>query len=251
MFGCFDVPEVVVAALKPRDDPFVLMRYGHDVLRCAIKELDDALKLENGTDSNTIFHEAWKEFIRFQHIYHAIEEGTNGKAEGFFKMLDRLGDNAATKGGLPDDQTALDGIEHSVGRAQWWRNYRGIRKTFPRFREVNEARYLKVEGIVQPALKKVVAEGTTDMRELAIQSILPTIPRSDLKFFISFGIEMLEKYYPDEPRARKFAHALQVTATSADDWVAKKVILETAFTPKVYLHQRILIGCSAFSFRAH
>ncbi|KAJ1634291.1 hypothetical protein T492DRAFT_865300 [Pavlovales sp. CCMP2436] len=96
MFGCFDVPEVVVAALKPRDDPFVLMRYGHDVLRCAIKELDDALKLENGgspddgTDSNTIFHEAWKEFIRFQHIYHAIEEGTNGKAEGFFKMLDPL-----------------------------------------------------------------------------------------------------------------------------------------------------------------
>ncbi len=80
-----------------------------------------------------------------------------------------------------------------------------------------------------------LAECGLPMRKHMAEDILPAASRSGhMEFFVEYAMRMLEKYPGDTPRARVFAHALQVCASSDEEWKSWHVVIHRALSPEKY-----------------
>lgn len=227
-------PQVPIA----RPEVFALMRNGHEVLRGAMKDLSDALVLPNKEKADSkkavaLFAQQWADFMRWQTIHMRMEEGETGKAEGVFKMLDRLCGNASKNAGLDESHHAVEGLERAVARALWWQSFDGVRDAFSHFYTVNSEHLGHEEAVMMPMIKKLSDEGV-NMRELMRKSVLPLISPADLAFYVSFAMRVLEKNPGGMPRARVFAQALQACADSVAEWEPQRKAIEGSVSPALY-----------------
>lgn len=218
----------------PRPEVFALMRNGHEVLRGALKECDEALALPDRRAGTKAFAARYKELKRWQDIHMAMEEGTpDKKVEGVFAMLDRLADNAAAASGLHSAHATLSRLERTLERALFWRRHAHLQSTWAAFRTENEAHYVLEERTMMPEIAKLNQAGT-NMRELMVASVLGAVQPAEMPFFVSFATRMLDKYSEGKPRLRVFLHALQAVCDSEAQWIAYRAHVEAGLSDAAY-----------------
>lgn len=226
--------EEAPSAEKPRPQVFALMRNSHEVIRGAMRDLDDAIALEDDGAALAAFGPRWEEFLRFQGLHAAMEDGVRGRAKGMFAFLDEQFADVAKEKGLRLQHRALHEKEAAVGRALKRRSAKTLRDAWPAYREANEAHLAKEEEVMMPKVAELVKAGHN--MPLAIRSHMLPAAGGDahLSFFIEFAMRTLEKHHGGMPRARVFAHALAAAAGSEAEWARWRGHVQAGLSADAY-----------------
>ena len=204
----------------PKPMPMAIMRNAHEVIRGAMSDIQALLDKDDFDGAQTL----WHKFHRFSDLHMKMEEGSKKKdaASGLFALVDKHADNVAMDSELRDHHSNLYELEEDVVDIfQGAPDIAYAKKIYPIFRKENESHLTEEEGILMPAIQKMMKRGI-NIRKYIISDILPVLLEQDddLEFFIKFANEILEKHdvVEGKPRVRVFDHALWSLASSDEQW---------------------------------
>lgn len=218
---------------KPRPQVFALMRNGHEVIRGAMRELDDALALTDDGAALDAFGPRWADFFKWQELHKAMEDGRSSVAKGMFAFLDEQFDSIAKDNKLDEKHRELHEAETAVADALQKRAATELRAAWSAFRDANEAHLKAEEGVMMPKVAELTKAGH-NMPGTMRTHLLPAVSAEDMPFFISFAMKTLEKHHGDMPRARVFAHALAAAAGSAEQWQEWRTHVQKGLSPDAF-----------------
>mmetsp|Transcript_15261 Transcript_15261/g.16936 ORF Transcript_15261/g.16936 Transcript_15261/m.16936 type:complete len:220 (+) Transcript_15261:188-847(+) len=204
---------------------FALMRNGHEVIRGAMRDLNEFIENEDMQASK----ELWEKLMKWSAMHMKMEEG-NGSEEspvGFFHLLDKNFDKIVTKAGLSDSHHILEDMEEITTKAFADGDIAAVKSAYKSYEETNLEHLEKEEKIMMPkvmAMKKMGLPLKKYMQEELLATIIET---PDFEFFVKFANEMLERHPEGMPRVRVFDHALWAVSTPEQWGVYDKWIKET------------------------
>jgi len=190
-----------MATDKPTPQIFALMRNGHDVIRGAQLDIQEATVDRNDLEGA---NKRWVEFFRWNSLHLFMEEGNGSKdVAGFFKLFDKHCEQVTTTEGLFDAHVDLHEKEEAVEQAFKLGEMPALQTAFAEFESVNLAHLKKEEDIMMPMVMKLMKSGHP-MKKYMKEDILAVVPAQDMEFFVKFANQMLKKQHGGMPRVRVF-----------------------------------------------
>lgn len=206
---------------------FAIMRNGHEVLRGAMQDCDAAIASGDLASFKTRF----ADFVRWQVIHAAMEDGLEGHGKGMFAVLNEHWPGIADE--LIKKHPEVDAKEHVVEEALKSGDLAAVKAAWEAFRTLNEEHLSVEEGIMMPKVAAMREKGVPLKKVMQEELLSCAIGKNDMEFFVGFAMRMSEKYPGDMPRARVWAHALSAAATDAQ-WKEWHPIVKKNLSPELY-----------------
>ena len=218
----------------PKPMPMAVMKNGHEVIRGAMLDIQNMLDKDDFESARTL----WHQFHRFSDLHMRMEEGYKpANAKGLFRLVDDHSDGAAKKGGLRHAHSTLYELEDDVVDIfEKAPDIQRAKEIYPIFRQENEEHLKEEEDILMPAIQRMMKKGV-NIKKYIKTDILPVLltKEEDIKFFLMFGNEVLERHdnVEGKPRVRVFSHAFWAVA-SEEQWVQWSAWIQESLSPEKY-----------------
>lgn len=206
---------------------FAIMRNGHEVLRGAMEDCQAAL----ASEEIDLFKTRFADFVRWQGIHAAMEDGLEGHGKGMFAVLNEHWPGIADD--LIKKHPEVDASEHLVEEAVKSGDIAAIKTAWEAFHKLNEEHLKTEEGIMMPKVMAMKEKGVPLKKVMQDELLSCAIGKKDMDFFVGFAMRMSEKYPGDMPRARVWAHALSAAATEAQ-WKEWHPIVKKNLSAELY-----------------
>jgi iron-sulfur cluster repair protein YtfE (RIC family) len=218
----------------PKPVPMAIMRNAHEVIRCALQDIQDALDKDDFDRARDM----WHRFHRFSDMHMKMEEGRKGaNSAGLFAMIDKHGNQAVRKAGLRHHHERLYELEEDV--VDIFENAPDVdraKEVFPIFRQEDEDHLKEEEDILMPAIQEMIKNGVP-LKKCIQSEIIPLLleKEGDMEFFIRFSNEVLERHdkVNGKPRVRVWNQAIWSLAT-AEQWKEWRSWIEDTLTGEKY-----------------
>lgn len=218
----------------PKPIPMALMRNSHEVIRGAMKEINDFLEQDDFESARQL----WHQFHRFSDLHMKMEEGRkSSNAGGLFKLVDEHADGAAKKAGLRHHHRNLYELEEDVVDIfEKAPDMERAKEIYPIFWKENEEHLKEEEDVLMPAIQKMVKKGVP-VKKYIISDILPLllVTEGDMEFFLRFANEVLARHdnVPGKPRVRVFDQAVWSVA-KPEQWMEWKEYIKDSLPEEKY-----------------
>eukprot|EP00550_Attheya_septentrionalis_P008349 CAMPEP_0198281664 /NCGR_PEP_ID=MMETSP1449-20131203/1584_1 /TAXON_ID=420275 /ORGANISM="Attheya septentrionalis, Strain CCMP2084" /LENGTH=517 /DNA_ID=CAMNT_0043977561 /DNA_START=168 /DNA_END=1721 /DNA_ORIENTATION=+ len=210
---------------KPRPEIFAILRNGHEVIRGATPEVNNAI----GEADFEGALELWKALSAWEKMHMSMEEG-NDNCKGFFRVLDEKRNNIAATSNLSANHKKLESLENALEKALEEEDQEEISEVFEAFQKENEAHLTFEETIMMPEVMGLVNDGES-LKKIMMEDVLPAV--DDMEFFLKYAMKILETHHENKPRARVFAHAMWAASTD-DEWIDRKKWIQETVETKLY-----------------
>ena len=154
-------------------------------------------------------------------------------------MLDEKCDNVAKNASLYEAHVEIHSFEQELHKAIESGEFRRMKEAYSTFARENEGHLKQEEEVMMPMVMKMKKSGVP-LKKVMMTEILPAAVTADMKFFLVFAMQKLEKVSQEMPRARVFAHAIQANATE-DQWVEWKEHIKEGLSAEGYEKIRALL----------
>lgn len=213
---------------------FALMRNGHEVIRGALSDAHAALA-RGDLDG---FLALWNDMSRWMSCHAAMEDGVENRAIGMFALLQSKFPDLSFAH-LKDAHEKLHFAEARLKAAIATKSLTDIKRKYAVFAGDYEQHLVSEEDVMMAKVVAMKKQGE-DLKKIMAEHILPCVEESEMNFFLSFAMLMLEKHAEGRPRARVFAHAASTVATP-DQWRAWHPIIKANLSPALY--DRVSVEC--------
>lgn len=205
------------------------MHSSNEVIRGATKDIQALLNADDLKQAGKL----WKDLHRFIQLHTQMEKGVDNVAPGLFQMMDDHVALAAEKAKLRDQHPMLLTLEQQVHNclASKKPHLGTAQRIFPDYTDFNEHFMLKEEDVLMPAVRTMIEEGHPVKRYINTY-MMPILTRNqdDLKFFLEFANQILERHENHGPSLRRFNQALWAIATPAQ-WKEWKAWIQESLFP--------------------
>ena len=154
-------------------------------------------------------------------------------------MLDEKRDGVAKKASLYEAHVEIHSFEEALEKAISGGDFEQIKKAYATFAAENEGHFKHEEEVMMPQVMKMKESGVP-LKKVMMTDILPAAVTADMRFFLTFAMQKLEKVSQEQPRARVFAHAIQATSTESQ-WPEWKDHIKSGLSPEGYEKIRALL----------
>lgn len=223
---------------------FSIMRYGHEVIRGNMKQVNATLEEGDLRKAKADF----RKLMEWGEMHKLMEEGHNDNVtpKGFFTALDERFENVVVEAKLREAHDELEVAEAVLHAAMETDDLVTIQNAFSTFQAINEAHLLDEEAVMMVKVAEMKANGV-DLVELMTTELLALVVQkgkkgkakhNQFKFFVQHANRILQ----DEPevtildqvvnKATVFDQALWACATPNEwkewkKWIAKSLKRET------------------------